>query len=428
MNPLNSKHEGTKVTKCIIPVTLCSLCLCVPLPSRADSLSSYEDFLRIAQKNNPGVQAAYNRWQAELSKVDVIKALPDPKLTYSYFIEPVETRVGPQEHKVGISQQFPSFGKLNAKQKAQLAQAESAHQQYRAARLKLANNLRRAYSKAWLLHRETELTRQNIQLLNDIERVAESRVRAGASAGEVIKTQLERTQLEERLQTLLEEQLPINAELNTILNRASTTPLPAIRQLDFRVLDLSSANILNNPDLLALAHEQSEAESGIRAARKEGRPNITLGIEWIGIGEASTPASDSGTDAWMAGIGINLPLWRGKYHADIERASYLRNAFDFARQQKANVLQADLETTRADYLEAERKVALYRDTILPQAEQLLELSKTDYRSGKAGFLDLIDTQRSVLRYQLNLARARADSQIHLAKIERLIGKELNHEK
>ena len=66
--------------------------------------------------------------------------------------------------------------------------------------------------------------------------------------------------------------------------------------------------------------------------------------------------------------------------------------------------------------------------ILPQAGQLMELSETDYRSGETSFLDLIDTQRSILRYQLELAHAEADSQIHLASIEMMIGKELTDEK
>ncbi|MEN7972471.1 MAG: TolC family protein [Verrucomicrobiota bacterium] len=385
--------------------------------------------MNAAQENNPGVQAAYNRWQAALRKAEVVKTLPDPRLTYRYFIESVETRVGPQEHKAGISQQFPWPGKLDARQKAQLARADSTYEQYRAARLKLAYDLRRAYSRAWLLHRETELMKQNIQLLKNIEGVAESRVRAGASAAEVIKAQLERAQLEERLQTFDEKRIPINAELNAALNRDSTSPLPTISQLDFRSIDPAFVpSIQTNPDLMALVHELSGSESGIREAKKEGWPNLTLGVEWIGIGDASAPVSDSGKDAWMAGIGVSLPLWRGKHNADIERAAFMRNTFDFARQQKANVLKTKLEAAAADYREAERKIALYRDTILPQAGQLLKLSETDYRSGKASFLDLIDTQRSILRYQLELARARADSQIHLAKIEMLTGKELNHEK
>jgi len=418
-------------TKRLFRCTLFTLCLGVSFPCRGAELITYEDFLKEAQENNPGVQAAYNRWQAEVSRTDAVKALPDPKLTYSYFIESVETRTGPQEHKAGISQQFPWFGKLDAKQSAQRARADSAYEQYRAARLKLAFDVRRAYAGSWLLQRETDLTRQNIQLLENIERVAESRVRSGASASEVIKTRLELAQLRQRLRTLDEQRIPVSAALNAALNRDAQTPVPEIRELELHTFasdKITFDTLANNPDLIALLHAQNSAEADIRAARKNGLPDFTLGIEWIGIGDTSSTVSDSGKDAWMAGVGITLPLWRGKYQAEVNRATYLRDGFDFARRQTVNALRTELEAALADYREAEQKITLYRETILPQAGQLMELSETDYRSGETSFLDLIDTQRSILRYQLELAHAEADSQIHLASIEMMIGKELTDEK
>lgn len=417
-------------TKRLIRCSVIILSLCVSIPCLSAELQTYADFLRIAQENNPGVQAAYNHWQAELSKADAVKALPDPKLTYSYFIESVETRTGPQEHKAGISQQFPWFGTLDAKQSAQLARADSAYEHYRAALLRLAFDVRRAYAESWLLRRETDLTQQNIKLLENIERVAESRVRSGASATEVIKTQLELAQLRQRLRTLDEQRIPVSAALNAALNRDAQTPVPEIRELElhpFAAEQITVDILAGNPDLMALLHAQSGAEADIRAARKNGFPDFTLGVEWIGIGDTSPAVRDSGKDAWMAGVGISLPLWRGKYQAEVNRATYLRNGFDFARRQTANALRTELEAALADYREAEQKIALYRETILPQAGQLMELSETDYRSGKTSFLDLIDTQRSILRYQLELARTEADSQIHLARIEMIIGKELNDE-
>mgnify|MGYP001817613196 CR=1 FL=1 len=409
----------------------CLLYLAATLPVHAAEPSTYPALLEEAKRNNPGVQAAYNEWRAELSEADVARALPDPKLTYGYFIESVETRVGPQEQKAGISQQLPWFGKRAARGKGQLARAEAAHERYRAAQLALARDLRRAYAESWFLRQETELIHQHVALLKNIERVAESRVRAGASASEVIKTQLEMARLEERAFTLRDQQTPINAALNATLNRAADAPIEPIATLDLRSADLERLDLQTletNPALAALRHQQSGAEQDLRAAKKDGLPDFTLGVEWIGIGDAAAPVADSGKDAWMAGVGINLPLWRGKHTADAQRAAHARNAFDFARQQKTITLRAELEAALANYREAVRKIALYNDSILPRAERLLELNETDYRSGKASFLDLIDTQRAILRYQLELARGRADSQIHLAEIETILGRTLPDEK
>jgi len=66
-------------------------------------------------KNNPGIEALYNNWVAAGYKVKQAESLPDPRLTFSYFGENVETRVGPQERKYGASQKIPFPGKLGLK-------------------------------------------------------------------------------------------------------------------------------------------------------------------------------------------------------------------------------------------------------------------------------------------------------------------------
>ena len=67
----------------------------VELSAVPDS-ASLDYFLRSAALNNPGLEAAFNRWKAALERVPQSRALPDPKFTYAYFIREVETRVGPQ--------------------------------------------------------------------------------------------------------------------------------------------------------------------------------------------------------------------------------------------------------------------------------------------------------------------------------------------
>jgi len=85
-----------------------------PLPP-LDENSSLEDFLTYAELNNPGLKAEFLKWKAALEKIPEVKALPDPRFTYAGFIEHVETRVGPQRQRFGLSQAFPWFGKLDLK-------------------------------------------------------------------------------------------------------------------------------------------------------------------------------------------------------------------------------------------------------------------------------------------------------------------------
>ena len=62
-----------------------------------DENASLQDYLAYASMNNAGLRAAFNRWKAAIEKVAQVSSLPDPMLTYGYFIQEVETRAGPQE-------------------------------------------------------------------------------------------------------------------------------------------------------------------------------------------------------------------------------------------------------------------------------------------------------------------------------------------
>ncbi len=112
-----------------------------------------KDFLAYAALNNPQLEAAFNRWKAALEMVSQARTLPDPRFNYGYFIQEVETRVGPQEQRVGLSQMFPWFGKLKLRGEAALEGANAAQQQYEAAKLKLFDEVNQAYYELYYLGR-----------------------------------------------------------------------------------------------------------------------------------------------------------------------------------------------------------------------------------------------------------------------------------
>ena len=86
-----------------------------PYEPTLDATASLGDYLTYAALHNPEVEAAYYRWQAAMEAVPQARTLPDPRLTYARYIEEVETRTGPQENRLGLSQTFPWFGTLRTK-------------------------------------------------------------------------------------------------------------------------------------------------------------------------------------------------------------------------------------------------------------------------------------------------------------------------
>ena len=69
-------------------------------------------------------------------------------------------------------------------------------------------------------------------------------------------------------------------------------------------------------------------------------------------------------------------------------------------------------------------VDLYRSSILPKAEQTVQVSQAGYQTDKIDFLMLLDSQRSLLEFQLEYEQAKADYDKGLAELERSVGKDL----
>src|SRR5690606_9442566 len=73
-----------------------------------------EAYVAYALEHDQGLHAKWERWRAATHRIARERRLPMPMLTYSVFVSPVETRVGPQRHRLGLSQRFPWPGELLA--------------------------------------------------------------------------------------------------------------------------------------------------------------------------------------------------------------------------------------------------------------------------------------------------------------------------
>ncbi len=90
----------------------------------------------------------------------------------------------------------------------------------------------------------------------------------------------------------------------------------------------------------------------------------------------------------------------------------------------ANSLGWQLKTALYRFRDGERKINLYRDTLLPKAEESLKVTEAGFRTAKGTFTDLVDAQRILLEFGLSFERAFADRSQALARLEMLVGSEI----
>ncbi|NIA06170.1 MAG: TolC family protein [Actinobacteria bacterium] len=393
---------------------------------------SLRNYLAYAAAHNPKLQAAFSRYKAALEAVVPARTLSDPRFTYRYFIREVETRVGPQEQSFGLAQTFPWFGKLQARSDIALEKAKASGQAFETARLKLFYQVKHADYEYYYLAQAIAVTKENIELVRYLEQVARTKYKvAAAGHQDVIRAQVEQGKLEDQLRSLQDLRRPIMAKLNAALNRPAGAELPWPTEIPQEErIEPSDEQILTwlrqvNPQLKALDHRIAAEKRAIELAGKDYFPDITVGVDYIDTaGAIAASPSDSGKDPVVVMASINLPIWHDKYRANQRRARARYLAALKERLGAENTLLAEVHLALYEFRDAQRKINLYRNSLIPKAEQSLKVTQAAFMTDKASFLDLIDAQRMLLEFQLLYERSLANHAQRLAQLEMLIGREL----
>lgn len=387
-----------------------------------------ENYIEYAVENNPGIKAKYQKWQAEESRVGYVGGLPEPVLSYGYFIENVETRVGPQEQRFGIKQSIPWFGTLGTKKEIARQNSKVVYQKYQSFQLNLIYKIKKAYYDYYLLGRQLAITKDNYQLLEFWESIIRAKYKVALSEHhDLINAQVELGKLEDQLISLENQLAPKADVLRSLLNLPSDFEIPIPDSIDLkeRIFDEDSVKsevIASNPDLEAIRHMIDKENSSVNLAGKSSWPNFTFGVDYIQTGAALDPSmKESGKDPWMVNVGMTLPIWFGKNKAKNNEAKAQLMQTEYLHENYKNELTSYISQVLFEYHDALRKIKLYRDGLIPKSEQSLNVTFKAYQTGATDFLNVLNTQRQLLDLQLKFYQAVVIASGKLAEIQMLTG-------
>lgn len=395
-----------------------------PLPPSASL-----DQLRLhALYAHPGLEVARLELEASRQRESQARTWPFPRFSYLEYLRSVETRTGPMERSFGLSQTIPWSGRLGLAGDVEAARVRVRKQEFFAAVLAVDQRLRSVYADFYLLGRTIQITRETLALLGNLESVARSKLAAGAeNHPDLLRLQLEIRRLEETLASAREERAPVLAELNALLGRPAAAPLDGPTELvepppveDEARLRQEFAEY--SPRLAELARRTETARRELDLARRSILPDITVGLQTIEVGRARQAGTrGSGEDPWMVSVSVEVPLWYSKWKSGVREAESRHRARRMDEIEQRQALAAELEQVLFDLRDARRKLELFRDTLIPGAREVLTSTIAAFQADRADFLDLIETERDLLRYRLSLARSRAELLRARAHLDRILG-------
>jgi cobalt-zinc-cadmium efflux system outer membrane protein len=388
-------------------------------------------YLLEAAENNPGLKSAFNEYLATLEKVPQVGTLPDPQVTFGYYIQPVETRVGPQKARISASQMFPWFGTLGAKKDAASQMANSKYELLEEAKSRLFYDVKSTYYNLYFTQKAIEITLENITILNTFRKLALIKLEAGiVSSVDVLRVEMEIADLENQLALLKDNYVVMQTGFNNLLNVDEQRPVTIPDSLVNTDFDMTREAILDsirngNHRVLQMEFMEASYEKQQIVARKMGKPDLVLGLDYVVTGKSSNPIispTESGKDAMIFPmVGISIPLYRQKYTSMVKETVFMQKSIENSRLDKINVLETTFEEANRDYKDAGRRLPLYYNQS-GRAEKALNILQTSYETDGENFEEMLRMERQLLKYKLELEKARADKHAAIAFINYLIGK------
>lgn len=394
-----------------------------PLILRAEENET--DLLQALIKNNPEITATRYKYFAA-AKIPVQEgALPDPMVSFTDFgVGHPFSKLNDSDFAykgIGVSQELPFPGKLSLRSKIADQAVLIAEQEYLATTIRLISELKSGLAEYRYQSKAIENAEKYKDLLAQLTEISESRYRIGEGLQQdVLRTQIERSILEEKLELLRKDHESQQAMLNALLNRDPQQSLElyddsAPTKVEVSLNDLQTRLQSVSPEFLIKSIAEKEKSLQVDLAKKELYPDFTASFQWQKTG------SDF-PDYYMTAIEARIPIFSSKRQKPaIAQANLELKSTQKEKEATLRKLESELKGAYLTLTTNAKLLRLYDEGIIPQTRMSLESSLSAYQVGKIDFLSVLNNASTLLSYETEYDRRLADYRKAIAQIEQITG-------
>lgn len=378
--------------------------------------------VRAVLARNPTIEAARQAWRAALEEVPQATALDDPMLSYAVapFSIASDVRLG---HEVQLSQRLPFPGKRRLAGEVAVAEAEAARSEAATVRLELALMASNLFDDYYVAARALTINAEHQALLAHLKQSAEAQYVAGRAAQQdPLQAEVELAHLEHERLVLETELAVLRAQANALLHRVVTAPLPpppadlpATSKAVAPLATLLDVALEKRPELEADRARLRAGDAAVDLAARERYPDLEI------MGSYSS-MWDMPEHQWMVGLGLNLPIWRGKRKAAERSAQAQTGRLTSQLEGRVDEIRVEVERSRRQLEEAMHVVHLYESRLVPAARDQVAAAMAGFPTGTTPFLAVIEAEKNQRVVKLRYETARADVHRRRAALDRATGR------
>lgn len=398
---------------------------------------SLETLIDKAIEVSPKLKMLKMKQHAATNRIEQESNLPDPMLMLGVMNLPAGsysfTEDAMSAKTIGITQEFPFFGKLSTQAKVENADVEIMKYEILDEENELRNTVIQNYNELRYIRKSFQLTQENIELLKSISEIVKTKYTvSAANQQELFKLELEISSMTAELIELRGEEEATLAILNSLLLREKdfaivTNDFPEITFSAVNPVSLFNDAVEQRPILKNIISAKEKEEIKKSLAQYDFYPNFSFSFQF-GYREDLVSDHAEFTDHLVSyTLGISLPLnYGGKISAKVEENETMKIFYDEQYQTALQKIKSDIGTSTAKLKSLEERIKLFSDYSLLQAEENLSSSLVAYQVGKLDFIYLIDAQQILLKLQNQIFKLKTDYLNELAELEFITGKKFTN--
>lgn len=361
----------------------------------------------LALQHNPEVKAAQAHWNAAQARAGASWAPPDPEVGVEF--EQLRSLSDPGnfgERSIGVSQTIESPVKWWLNHRAAGYEAES----FRAgvfdlSRLDVASRVSVAFDRvlSWQQKMAYEVAQDS--LLRQFADKARLRHEAGdVPSLEVLRAEVESGRAASRVASAQNELSSAMAHLAALMGQENLSrwQLRGTLAPDEFHLGLDKVRELGlerRPDLRGATRDLKSRRARRGALRAGLLPDLNVGVSRQTLREGKTE-----DDLWRFGVSLEVPIWGAlRQRGELAEARAVVSAGEAEVERLRTEVLLQVETAYRDLMTAADQVTLFDERVLREAAAAQQAATTSYEAGKATYLDVLDTQRTLLQAQTEYA-------------------------
>ena len=395
----------------------------------ASSRLSLGEVTRAVLEHNPAIKEAESRWQAAIHRVRQANAWDDPRIAGESRVRRF-VDIPPNafmDQTLAVEQLIPITGKNLVRGRIAGAEAFSAFEEARRTQLDVIAKARGAYFQLANAYDQLDINSKNLTSLKQIADISRSRYETGLeSAANVLVAETDYSKLQEARRDLERNLSDAQSQLNTVMNRDAFAPVGApvitasVDHAHLSVSRLQSVTLAQRPEVQMARAKINGEKSKLQLAHRAWIPDPAIAIKGQRYNDAAEAVSELD-----AGLTFTIPWVNpGKYAAGVREARANLTAAEQGLQREQKEALRLLRDQLAKIETFHHHVELFRDKLVPQAQQAFEATQLSYESGKATFLDWISAQRNLRDIEAMAREHLAHYQVAVAELEAVIGGEI----